>query len=124
MDHKNSIYHVGVLGMRWGHRKSKPVSTSSSDHVESRTLKKKPLHELSNSEIAKINNRLQLEKTFKELDRSKADRGKKIVEDVLSEQGKKILTSIAVAGVALATPYVKKIVATAFKAAKERISKG
>jgi len=119
-----SLSHVGVLGMRWGHRKAKSVSVPSSDHLESRSLKKKKLHELSNAEITKINNRLQLEKTLKELDRFKSDRGRKIVEDVLSEQGKKILTGIAAAGIALATPYVKKFVVTAFKTARERMIKG
>lgn len=68
------LAHYGVKGMRWGVRKQadgsmKPSGKTpkSEDHETSRELMKKRPSQMSNSELKKLNERLQLEKTYSEL---------------------------------------------------------
>lgn len=86
------LLHYGVKGMRWGKRKSdsssresKPKVPTSADHDESRALLSKSARSLSNAEIKKINERLQLEKTLGELNMSQGTYKKtqRKVKDVL-----------------------------------------
>lgn len=53
------LYHYGVLGMRWGRRKS------SADHLSARSIEKKKLREMSNNEIKELTNRLSLERNYR-----------------------------------------------------------
>ena len=74
-DKANSLAHYGRKGMKWGVRR--PVgadgkvkgsaSTASEDHVNSRKAKKVKLSELSNKDLQALNNRLQLERTNRQL---------------------------------------------------------
>lgn len=78
------LYHVGILGMRWGHRKSSGSSDASEDHTTAQNLKKKSLKSLSNSELKKLNERMQLEQNYKNLNPSSISKGSKIVKGVLA----------------------------------------
>lgn len=69
----------GVKGMRWGVRKS-----SSDDSSAARTLKKRRANELSNDEIKKVVNRVNLEKQYKDVNPKGLGRGVKIVAGVLA----------------------------------------
>jgi hypothetical protein len=68
------IEHYGRKGMKWGvvHDRGpdgrvKITKTVSEDHKVSRELKAKPRSEMSNAELKRLNERLQLEKTNNEL---------------------------------------------------------
>lgn len=86
----DELYHHGVLGMRWGHRKAryssgtrksrKRVSTqrTSKDSRRANYIKSKSVSQMSNKELKDVNNRLQLEKQYKDLTRKKSI-GKKAV---------------------------------------------
>lgn len=68
----DELKHYGKKGMKWGVRKdsaktAKAQRTVSEDHATSRTLKTKKRSEMSNAELRKLNERLQLEKTNNEL---------------------------------------------------------
>lgn len=75
------LKHFGILGMHWGIRRKNP---SHPDASEAHTLKKKPIHELSNAEIQKINKRLQLEQQLKQLKAADSARGQSFVARLLS----------------------------------------
>lgn len=73
------LYHYGVLGMKWGvrrtpeqlgHRKSKSsknvTSNWSDDAKAAAELRKKSVHELSNDELRRLNDRQNLEKNFRQ----------------------------------------------------------
>ncbi len=104
---KNSDYlmHYGVLGMKWGRRKSRSKSSGrrssrsrkssasktnkrrysrSEDAEEVRNLRKKPVYSLSNSELKKINQRMNLEREYRNLRKDEIDTGKKSFEQVLN----------------------------------------
>lgn len=99
----NELYHYGVLGMRWGVRRSKTGSRSSiskpkrSKRTVNESYKqahsKKKLKYMSNNELQEINKRLNLEKNYKELTRKKR-KGKAAVNNFVSTAG----TIAAVAG--------------------------
>lgn len=89
----DSMYHFGVMGMRWGRKRSKkPKGPSSEEHQIKESLSKKQLRELSNADIKKLTERLQLEKQYRELTKKQMSPGKKFVRDLLINQGKQLLT--------------------------------
>lgn len=88
------LKHYGVKGMRWGKRKpgtgeaSTHVKRSDDhpDHKETRELKREKPRTLSNQEIQRINKRLQLERTYAELNakQNPINKGHDAVKSVLA----------------------------------------
>ena len=81
----NELYHYGILGMRWGIRKSRSVSggskktskkrTASDDAKDMMSLKKKKVYEMSNAELRRLNDRQNLERTYRQNNKSKIAKG-------------------------------------------------
>lgn len=75
---KEFLAHYGVPGMKWGVRKTRPPRTvrarvgDSDDYIVSRNNKRRKVRTLSNQEIKKTNERLQLEKQLAQLKRDQA----------------------------------------------------
>lgn len=83
----NELYHFGVKGMKWGVRKDRKRSVSSKrsrsdskDYTESRDLLKKSPNKLSNAEIRKINERLNLEQQYSNLTTSQKQKGNRFID--------------------------------------------
>lgn len=94
------LMHYGIKGMRWGVRRGRNVSKKSSkkqsgdasdDHKTARSLKKKGTRSLSNSELKKVNERLQLERQFNALNPKQKSVGKRLA----SSLGKMTLNAVA-----------------------------
>lgn len=115
------LVHYGVLGMKWGVRRSPaelarargervPKSTKKkTSFFSKKTVKKKPakktekkeesskktLGEMTNEELQSAVRRLELEKRYRDLSPKKVSAGKKIVDSViipaLTESGKNLL---------------------------------
>lgn len=98
----NELYHYGVLGMKWGVRRSrskrsyiskkkrkKAASTKnmSADAKEVARLKKKSVSQMSNAELRKYNERMQLEQQYAKLNPSDIKRGIAIVGTVAGTLG-------------------------------------
>lgn len=87
-NHTDELYHWGVLGMKWGRRKGRTTSGSSSkssrksrmsdDAREAKAIKKKKVSEMSNAELRKLNERQNLEKNYKSLNPNVISRAAKI----------------------------------------------
>lgn len=63
----NELEHYGVLGMRWGRRKSSEVAVSPEHQVASeykRRAQKDGLSSLTNNELRTLNERLNLETNY------------------------------------------------------------
>lgn len=62
----DELKHYGKKGMKWGVRKD-GKRTISDDYKESRVSAKKKQPEMSNAELKRLNERLQLERTNRDL---------------------------------------------------------
>lgn len=95
----SELQHVGVKGMRWGFRK-KPGGgyeesgrakrgERSADSAEVAELRRHHVATLSNAEIRKINERLNLEQNYRNLERQSSviGRGRQQVTSVLNDVG-------------------------------------
>lgn len=101
------LAHYGVLGMKWGVRKSRPTSgerrqkreerkavrqnkravrknyTGSRDSVARRQYQKKNINEMTNDELREGITRMQLEKQYRDFTKADTMRGHRIVTNVL-----------------------------------------
>ena len=108
------LMHYGVLGMRWGVRRSRPSSggskagskkgktDDSSDPKKTAKTESKPkkrkLSEVSDEELSKRIKRLENEKRYLELtrDNQKINKGKTFTKEYAKESVKKIAVDTAV----------------------------
>jgi 2'-5' RNA ligase len=101
------LQHYGVLGMKWGVRKASSGGGSGSsktrppkapEAVQTRATATKRraggVSSLSNSELRSAIERMNLEKQYKQLNPSTADRGKKLVKDLLVSTGKEVAKEV------------------------------
>lgn len=106
----NFLAHVGVLGMHWGHhksrssssssRKDKPKRESSEDHKKKLDLRKKKMHEMTNVELKQLNERLNLERQYKDLTKAEISSGHKFANELLVGVAKQTLSNYLSRGIA------------------------
>ena len=78
----SDLYHFGIKGMQWGIHKDRKRSvrtkrskTDSSDYHESRDLLAKSPNQLSNAQLRKLNERLNLEQQYSNLTTTQKQNG-------------------------------------------------
>lgn len=83
------LAHYGILGMKWGRRKGKSsVSSSGSKHQDYlRAHSGKSYKSMSTKELKETNERLQAEKTYKELTSKQKKKGQNWVTNTLKQVG-------------------------------------
>ena len=94
------LQHYGVLGMKWGHRKSrsnvssnkKPKSTKNT--TTSKPKPKQTQRELSDEELRAVINRMRLEREYADLQYRASSRAK--VENVVKTVGTAALLTTSV----------------------------
>lgn len=77
------LAHYGVKGMKWGVRKRK----TSSDFDQTVPHRKKRAKELSNQELTDVNKRLNLERSYKQLNPSTVKRGEMAAKGIIGTVG-------------------------------------
>ena len=92
----NELYHYGVLGMKWGVRKSRGGGVSKTGRRGRTTKERPPAHEdykkahskksireMSDTELRSRINRLDMERRYQELNPSTKNRGRKYVNSII-----------------------------------------
>ena len=85
----SELYHFGIKGMKWGVHKDRKRSvrtkrskSDSSDYSESRDLLKKSPNQLSNAQLRKMNERLNLEQQYSNLTAAQKQTGQSFMSRV------------------------------------------
>lgn len=125
------LIHYGVKGMRWGKRKDsggvnsansssskRKKSEPSEDHQVAVELRKKQVHEMSNIELKRLNERLQLETQYAQLTQKQTQTGQTSKARKTMVKGQKILkNTLAVADTA------NKVITTINSPAAQEVKK-
>lgn len=93
------LAHYGILGMKWGQRKahnsskgkpkikSRRKTPNSYDYNRTKDLRKRNYRQLSNTQLQKLNKRLNLEQEYRRLNPKGVEKGIKTTQYVLSLLG-------------------------------------
>lgn len=106
----NYLQHHGVLGMKWGVRKSS-YNKNESDKMKNAAKKAKRKKDLKNrrilseKELEKKINRLKMEKQLKDLTEADVKPGRTAVKKFISSTGGKVITAATVGGLTYAGKY-------------------
>lgn len=113
MKDQNVLVHHGIKGMKWGVRrtpeqlghapskkrkisikisKSEPKKQTTQKASSESAKKKKSVKEMSDEEIRKVINRIELERKYTSLTAPQQSKGKKIVKDILAKSATNVAT--------------------------------
>ena len=98
-ENNNDLYHYGILGMKWGVRRTKTqlVRARKSSRKSKLEAQKKKIKSMSDDELRKKINRLQMEKQYSQLSAPEIGKGRKFAKQTLA-----VATTVAsVTGLAL-----------------------
>lgn len=76
----NELTHYGILGMKWGTRRASSQSSGGGNKGSSDKPQKKTAKDMSDDELRKVVNRLQMERQYSQLSSSKISKGKEYAQ--------------------------------------------
>lgn len=89
---KDYLAHYGILGMKWGKRKSRTSGRAKSSKKK-RAKKVDPVKNMSDYDLRQKINRIQMEKQYRQLTKKEVSPGRKFVQDVLVGAAKQTATN-------------------------------
>lgn len=104
---KNELVHHGIKGMKWGVRRTEAQlarargntksdeKTSSTSTKKAESAKRKKMSEMSDEELRRVVNRLQLEQQYRNLNPEKVSIGKKFASKITKDVVIPVATEVA-----------------------------
>lgn len=84
IDKSKMLYHTGVLGMKWGVRRTKKnKGLNKTSREDKQKSKPKDVKEMSDEELRKVVNRLQMERQYSQLSTGNVSKGKEYIQKVI-----------------------------------------
>ena len=84
---EHHLQHYGIKGMRWGvQRTAVQLASSQKKNKGKSSLKKTSIKNMSDEELQKSINRLQMEKQYSQLSKSKIDKGQQYAKNILAAE--------------------------------------
>lgn len=118
---ENELYHHGVLGMKWGKRKDRTKSASSSKRQKEKNIKKQVAEVkkarrkavdrmvlMSDKELDARIKRLSKEKQLKQLTSEEISPGRKFVKDQMSNVGNQTVRTVTSFALGIGLAAAKK----------------
>lgn len=112
MSNEEMLQHYGILGMKWGVRRT-PAQLTRANGRAGKTESSDEIKKMSDSELRSKINRLQMEKQYKQLTSSEISVGRKFVQDVLTNAAKQTATNYV-------SKYMTKGIDAAIKKATDK----
>ena len=95
----NELYHHGILGQKWGVRRTEAQlarggkGKTSSSKVSAKAEQKSKVKSMSDAELRQKINRMQMEKQYSQLSKKDISAGQKFVSDVFMNAAKQTATN-------------------------------
>lgn len=81
---ENSLYHYGILGMKWGRRRTPAeLARARRSKPKSETPDRNSVKTMSDDELRRRVNRLQMEQQYTKLTGGEVSRGKQYVDKII-----------------------------------------
>lgn len=96
----NTLVHYGILGMKWGIRRTPAQLSRDRGTSKKSSSEKKNVKEMSDEELRKVVNRLQMERQYSQLSADNVSKGKEYVQKTI-----KAATTIAAVTTTALTLY-------------------
>jgi len=79
----NTLVHYGILGMKWGIRRTPSQLSRDRRTSKKSSSEKKNVKEMSDDELRRTVNRLQLERQYLQLSSSNVSKGREYVQKII-----------------------------------------
>lgn len=95
----NALQHYGILGMKWGVRRTESQlrgtkgSSLANEQKKKSQKKENPVKKMSDAELRQRINRIQMERQYAQLTAKQKSIGQKFVTDILTNAAKQTATT-------------------------------
>lgn len=92
----DDLQHFGIPGMKWGRKSAKQQTYLSRDYQRSQPYRNQDYRSLSTTQLKRLNERIKLEREYKDLNPSAISTGRNIATRTLPKIATATISAIAI----------------------------